>query len=67
MDEIRNTKTIKPKTMKEVINSLYYSAINSLESMRKSDMTLCERIKYEKALVQLNAVKRILDKYELQP
>jgi len=53
--------------MKNVIDNLYYSAVNNLQSMRKSDMTLCERIKYEKALTQLDAMKRILDKYDLAP
>lgn len=52
--------------MKSVINELYYAAINNLSAMKKSDMTLCERIKYEKALAQLDAMKRILDKYNLQ-
>lgn len=47
--------------MKQTMLYLYYQAVRNLESMRKSDMTLSERIKYEKALAQLDAMKRILD------
>lgn len=53
--------------MKEVINSLYQSATYSLQSMKKSEMTLCERVHYEKALAQLDAMKRIIDKHDLKP
>lgn len=51
--------------MKNLIDTLYWEANRSLESMHKSDMTLTERIKYEKALVQLDIMKRILDKHTL--
>lgn len=53
--------------MKTVVNSLYWSAVDNLQSMKKSEMTLCERIKYEKALAQLDAMKKIIDQYNLQP
>lgn len=49
--------------MKEVLNSLYYSAVNNLSNMKKSEMSLSERVHYEKAMAQLDAMKRILDKY----
>lgn len=51
--------------MKQVIDNLYYSAINDLNAMRKSNMTLCERLKYERALIKLDAMKQILNKYNL--
>ncbi len=52
--------------MKSVINSLYYSAWNNLASMKKSEMKLSERIKYEKALTQLDAMKQIINQFELR-
>lgn len=47
--------------MKQLINNLYYDARNSLLSMKKSHMTISERIKYENAIIQLNMMKQIID------
>lgn len=51
--------------MKQLINSLYYDAMHNLEHMKKSNMTLCERIKYEKSLVQLSNMKMIIDQIKI--
>lgn len=48
---------------KDIITHLYYSAINNLWEMKVSEMSLRERVLYEKAIVQLDAMKRIIDKY----
>jgi hypothetical protein len=49
--------------MKDVIDQLYFSVTNNLRDMKKSEMSLSERIKYEVALAKLDAMKRIIDKY----
>jgi len=51
--------------MKHVINNLYYEALRDLQQMKLSEMKLSERIKYERALIRLDALKKILDQYEL--
>lgn len=51
--------------MKQLINGLYYDAKSTLDKMKRSDMTLCERIKYEKALTNLEAMKRVIDACEI--
>lgn len=52
--------------MKDLINTYYYDALKSLRDMRLSDMSLKERIKYERALLQFEFMKRVLDKHDLQ-
>lgn len=47
--------------MKQVITNLYWEAIRELEKMHKTKMLLSDRIAFEKALVQLDAIKKILD------
>lgn len=49
--------------MKQVIINLYHNAIWNLANMKKSEMSLSDRIKYEKALSQLETIKLILDNY----
>ncbi len=51
--------------MKDIVNSLYYSATENLIDMKKERMLLSDRIKYEKALVQLSIMKKIIDKCNL--
>ena len=53
--------------MKQLINQLYYYAKTDLEKMKKSNMTLCERIKYEKALTNLEAMKKVIDNCTITP
>lgn len=48
---------------KNIINSHYHSARNNIVSIQKSKMALSDRIYYEKALVHLEAMKLIIDKY----
>jgi hypothetical protein len=48
--------------MYKVIISLYYQAKNNLTSMKVSEMSLSDRIKYEKALTELDAMKQLIDR-----
>lgn len=48
--------------MKDLLNSLYWDIERDLKSMQVSKMTLCERIKYEKAMVNLKTLKNVVDK-----
>lgn len=49
--------------MKSVIDNLYRSAKNDLNEMQKSQMSLKDRIKYERALANLDAMKQIVDQF----
>jgi hypothetical protein len=49
--------------MKQVVLDLYWSARTNLQSMEVSKMKLSDRIKYEKALVQMDSIQQIIDKF----
>ena len=51
--------------MKNLMQNIYWDAERNLEDMKKSNMTLTERIKYEKAMVQLRMLKTLIDKSEI--
>ena len=55
--------------MKQLINNLFWDAERDFKSMRKSDMKLSERIKYEKAMLRLELMKQLMDKndFTLRP
>lgn len=46
--------------MKDIAFQLYYDARNNLLRMQKAKMSLSDRIAYEKAIVQLETMERIL-------
>lgn len=50
--------------MKELAQNLFYSARNNFSGMHKSKMTLTERIKYEKAMTQMEILEKVLNKLQ---
>lgn len=52
--------------MKEVINKIYWDAKSNLGQMQLSKMSLKDRVKYEKGLAQLEAMKRIIDAVNIE-
>lgn len=52
--------------MKQVLNSLYWIAKNDLDKMKKSEMSLSQRVHYEKALSSLATMKLIIDNSNIQ-
>lgn len=51
--------------MKQVINELYWEAIRDLEKIQRSKLLLSERIALEKALVKLDALKKLINIFTL--
>lgn len=47
--------------MKKVLEALYYQSRRELTEMQKSKMSLTDRVHYEKALTNLEAMKLIID------
>ena len=49
--------------MKQVVYSLYHSVKNELSNMKKSNMSISDRVAYEKAVAKLEAIKLIIDQF----
>lgn len=53
--------------MNDVINNLYWEAERALKRMKKSNMSLSDRVDFEVALAKLDALHKITRKYTLNP
>jgi len=47
--------------MRQVIYDLYWESVRELEQIKKSKLLLSERVALEKALIKLDAIKKILN------
>lgn len=47
--------------MKSIIRQLYWETITELEKIKKGELRLSERIAYEKAIVKLDVIKKLLE------
>lgn len=50
--------------MKQVIISLYWDAVSDLDKIKRSTLRLSDRLALEKAIVRLEAIKKLLDYYK---
>lgn len=51
--------------MKQIIKDLYWEARKELLNMKKTGMSLADRIAYEKALVHLEMMQRLINQSEI--
>ena len=53
--------------MRGLVNELYWEVLNDLDKIHKSKLLLSERVALEKAIVKLEAIKKIIGFLNMDP
>ncbi len=51
--------------MKQILHNLYWQGMDELRRMKKAKMSLADRISYEKAIVYMETLKKLIDSSEI--